>query len=154
MTGTRDVVEPIVHTYRLPCSPADAFRTYVERIGEWWHPDYTIAPGSFSGIVIDPRVGGLIRTIFLDGPDDVWGTVTEWDAPNELAHTFTLAQRADAPSEVRVRFRRDGDGCAMTFVHGGWNAANAEYREKFSDWPIILDRLAALTRDGRPPPPG
>jgi hypothetical protein len=30
------------------------------------------------------------------------------------------------------------------FEHGGWTEATAAVREKFGDWPVMLDRFAAL----------
>jgi len=39
--------------------------------------------------------------------------------------------------------REDG-GCVVRFAHGGWTDANVVERKKFGDWPILLDRFAAL----------
>lgn len=56
-----------------------------------------------------------------------------------------LAQDSDHPSEVAVEFApADGTGCAVRLAHGGWTEANAASREKFGDWPVILDRFEAL----------
>jgi hypothetical protein len=43
-----------------------------------------------------------------------------------------------------VQPREDGPGCIFRFEHGGWNETNAATREKFGDWPVMLDRFAAL----------
>lgn len=146
-------LDPIVHTYTLPWSAERSFAAYVERIGEWWHPDYTLDPRTFRGVVVEARAGGTIRAIFTDREDD-WGRVRTWDPPRRLVHSFALAQSADAPSEVSITFAPTGtgSGCVMTFVHGGWNPANAAYRHKFTEWPIILDRFVALlaTTDDEP----
>jgi hypothetical protein len=32
----------------------------------------------------------------------------------------------------------------VVFEHGGWNERNAEYRDKFGDWPTILGGFVAL----------
>ena len=143
---SRTSLDPIVHEYALPCSVDEAFDVYVRCIGEWWDPAYTASPSTFAGVTIEPRVGGRIYATFTDRDHDEWGTVNVWEPPHRLVHTFTLAQRADAPSEVNVRFSQSGSGSAMRFQHGGWEEANASYREKFSDWRLILDRYAALVR--------
>lgn len=151
-SAARDL-EPIVHRYRLRSTPERAFQTYVERIGEWWHPDYTASRQTFSGVVIDPKVGGPIRATFRDRDDDVWGHVTTWSPPHRLVHSFMLAQPPEAPSEVSVSFTPLDAGCEMTFVHGGWTPDNAALRGKFTDWPLILDRFVALLEDGASSPP-
>ncbi len=59
-------------------------------------------------------------------------------------HSFALAQDPAHPSEVAVEFVPDGDGCLVRFAHGGWTEANVADRKKFGDWPVMLDRFAAL----------
>jgi hypothetical protein len=61
-----------------------------------------------------------------------------------FVHTFTLGQSTDHPSEVRVAFAASDDGCLVRFRHGGWNERNVQYRAKYTDWPLILERFAAL----------
>jgi hypothetical protein len=138
---------PIVHTYALRTSAERAFEAYVERIGQWWHPAYTLDPSTFRDVRIDPWVGGTVRAIFANREDDVWGHVETWDPPHRLVHSFRLAQPAEAPSEVSVTFAPVGAGCEMTFCHGGWRPENAADRQKFTEWPIILDRFVALLEE-------
>jgi hypothetical protein len=63
-------------------------------------------------------------------------------------HTFTLAQDPAHPSEVAVEFvpAEDG-GCMVRFAHGGWTEENLADRRKFGDWPVMLDRFAALAEE-------
>jgi hypothetical protein len=79
------------------------------------------------------------------------GRIGEWWDPRYTANAGTLQSVAHGPqhpSEVAVEFvaaGRPGEGgCTMRFAHGGWTAANAEARKKFGDWPVMLDRFAAL----------
>ncbi|MGN6238869.1 MAG: hypothetical protein ACTHNI_03915, partial [Cellulosimicrobium cellulans] len=82
---------PIVHELRLACPVEVAFDTYVDRIAEWWPPGYTDDAGSFSGLVVEPVVGG--RVVASHGADEkVWGRVTLWERATHLAHTFTPGQ--------------------------------------------------------------
>jgi hypothetical protein len=37
----------------------------------------------------------------------------------------------------------------VRFAHGGWTDANVAVREKFGDWPIMLERFATLAETGR-----
>jgi hypothetical protein len=41
-------------------------------------------------------------------------------------------------------FTPDGERCRVEFEHGGWNEGNGQDRAKFRDWPVILERFAAV----------
>jgi hypothetical protein len=76
--------------------------------------------------------------------------VTVWEPGRRLVHSFTLAQEAAHPSEVRVAFEAGAEGgTVVRFAHGGWTPQNAGVRHKFGDWSILLDAFAALA-DGTP----
>jgi Activator of Hsp90 ATPase homolog 1-like protein len=143
--------DPIVHECRLHCSPERAFAAYADRIGEWWDPRYTANAHTLESVVIEPRVGGRVYAVHGDTGKDDWGEVTVWEPGRRLVHTFTLAQDPQHPSEVAVEFAmgEGGAGCNVRFAHGGWTQAKAEVREKFSDWPMMLDRFAALADSDR-----
>jgi Activator of Hsp90 ATPase homolog 1-like protein len=137
-------LDPIVHEYDLRCSAEQAFDVYAYRIAEWWHPDYTANPETLESVIIEPRVGGrVLATRTVEG-DFTWGSVTVWEPARRLVYTSTLAQSSAHPSEINVRFHPHEDGCQVHFEHGGWNHSNVSDRGKFSDWPLILDRYAAL----------
>jgi len=137
----------VTFEYRLDCSPEQAFDTYTGRIGEWWDPRYTAGADTFQGVTIEPGVGGRVYESHGDAGEYEWGEVTEWEPPRRLVHTFALAQDPSQPSEVSVEFGPDGDGCLVHFAHGGWTEANVADRKKFGDWPVLLDRFAALAQD-------
>jgi uncharacterized protein YndB with AHSA1/START domain len=106
-------------------------------------------------VTIEPGVGGRVYATHSDTGEDEWGRVTEWEPGHRLVHTFTLAQDPGQPSKVTVEFApADGPGevrpgCTVRFAHGGWSEANSAVRAKFSDWPIMLDRFAALADTDR-----
>jgi Activator of Hsp90 ATPase homolog 1-like protein len=95
-------------------------------------------------VTIEPRVGGRVFAKHRDLGEHVWGEVTVWEAGRRLVHTFTLAQDREHPSEVAVEFLPNADGSTVRFAHGGWSEANADARAKFGDWPLMLERFAAL----------
>jgi hypothetical protein len=148
-------LSPITHEYPLRCSAEHAFATYTGRIGEWWDPRYTANAETLHDVTIEPRVGGRVYATHADIGKDEWGAVTVWEPARKLVHTFTLAQDPRYPSEVTVEFLPGGDpardetGCTVRFAHGGWTGANASERAKFSDWPVMLDRFAALADSDR-----
>jgi hypothetical protein len=137
-------LDPIVLEYDLRCGPEEAFEAYANRIGEWWHPDYTASSKTFEGVTIEPRVGGRVIERHRGGQEIDWGRVTVWEPGRRLVHTFSLAQPADRPSEIAVVFTPVGGKCKVRFEHGGWNQGNAGNRAKFREWPVLLDRFAAL----------
>jgi hypothetical protein len=146
---------PITHEYALRCSVEHAFATYAGRIGEWWDPRYTANADTLESVTIEPRVGGRVYATHREMGEDAWGEVTVWEPARRLVHTFTLAQDPRHPSEVAVEFvPREGHeqaatGCMLRFAHGGWTEANEAVRKKFGDWPVMLDRFAALADSGR-----
>ncbi len=142
-------LEPIVHDYVLRCDAERAFEVYTRHIAAWWHPSYTADAETLTAVRIEPGVGGRVYEAHSDGREYDWGRVTVWEPGGRLAYTSTLAQPPDHPSEVTVEFTSHDGGCRMRFEHGGWNADNAADRSKFTEWPNILDRFAALA-DGAP----
>jgi Activator of Hsp90 ATPase homolog 1-like protein len=135
---------PIEHEYTLACQAEHAFAVYTGRIGEWWDPRYTANAETLQTVTIEPRVGGRVYATHGDIGEHDWGEVTVWEPGRRLVHTFTLAQDAQQPSEVVVELAPAGGGCTLRFAHGGWTPASAEARRKFGDWPVLLDRFAAL----------
>jgi catechol 2,3-dioxygenase-like lactoylglutathione lyase family enzyme len=133
---------PIEHTYELDCSPEVAFDTFTRRIDDWWDPAY--APEGLERVDITPGVGGQAVMHLADGSAYPWGTVTVWEPPGHYEQSFTLAQDPEHPSTLDLRFTARGAGCTMRFAHGGWTAGNVAGRARFSEWPILLDRFAAL----------
>jgi hypothetical protein len=138
-------LSPLTHERDLRCDPEHAFETYAARISEWWDPRYTANQDTLQGVTIEPRVGGRMYATHSDLGEHDWGEVTVWEPGRRLAHSFTLAQDPRHPSEVAVELVGDpGGGCTVRFAHGGWTEASVKDREKFGDWPIMLDRFAAL----------
>jgi Activator of Hsp90 ATPase homolog 1-like protein len=140
-----DSTSPIAHEYALRVSSDQAFAAYTGRTGEWWDPRYTANAETLEAVTIEPRVGGRVYATHRDTGEDDWGEVTVWKPGRRLVHTFTLAQDPRQLSEVAVEFvPGESAGCTVRFAHGGWTDANAATRPKFGDWPVMLDRFAAL----------
>lgn len=138
----------IAFEYRLGCDAEHAFAVYAERIAEWWDRRYTASAGTLETVTIEPGVGGRVYATHSGLGEHDWGEVTAWEPGRRLAHTFHLAQDPAHPSEVVVEFASSEDGgCVVRFAHGGWTDANARERKKFGDWPVLLDRFAALADD-------
>jgi hypothetical protein len=135
----------ITYEYRLRCSAGQAFAAYAGRIAEWWDPRYTANAETLEAVTIEPRFGGRVYGTHSDVGEHDWGEVVVWEPGRRLVHTFTLAQDPRQPTEVAVEFVAGAEGgCTVRFAHGGWTDANADARAKFGDWPVMLDRFAAV----------
>jgi hypothetical protein len=143
---TEQAAPPITHEYALSCSAERAFDVYTGRIGEWWDPRYTANAETFEGVTIEPRVGGRVFAAHGEAGRDDWGEVLVWEPGRRVVYTSTLAQSAGHPSEIAVVFEPDGPGCVVEFEHGGWTESNVSDRAKFTEWPVMLDRFAALAQ--------
>ena len=125
-------------------SAEDAFQAYVGRIGEWWDPHYTANAETLQSVTIEPHAGGRVYATHSDLGRHDWGEVLVWEPGRRLVHSFTLAQDPEHPSQVAVEFEDRDGGSVLRFAHGGWTEANAADRDKFGDWPVMLDRFSAL----------
>ena len=144
----RDFLPPITCERHLTYSAAQAFTAYTDGIRKWWDPRYSANPDTLREVTIEPRVGGRVFATHEDLGEHDWGDVTVWEPGHRLVHTFSLARDPNAPSEVAVEFEDgDGDGCSLRFAHGGWTESNADAREKFGDWPLLLDRFVAYAEE-------
>lgn len=139
-TGTGRIEEaasPIRHSLELPSDTATAFDMFAPQMGQWWRSHSSFGD-QLAGVEVEPRVGGAVRFVSVDGERHQWGTVTAWEPGAHYAQTFTLAHDPDFPSEIRARFTATPRGCRLDFEHGGWTPGNASRRNHFGDWPQIL----------------
>lgn len=140
-------METRTHSLLLTCDAATAFDVFTSRMGEWWPPTHTPDAESFDTVVVEPRRGGTVAMRMKDGSSYPFGVVTTWRPGEVYAQTWTLAQTPDDPSSLTVTFSDRLRGCLVLLEHGGWHAGNAGFREKFGDWPMLLERYAALAQD-------
>lgn len=137
------VPAPIRHQLRVPVWPERAFELFTRRMGDWWR-NYNAHPDAFTGIDLEPRVGGRVAMLFDGYPDQVWGEVTVWNPPSVYEQTFWLAQDPEYPSRLRVTFSEERIGSTVRFEHGGWGPGNAAARARYTDWPQILQRYVTF----------
>ena len=133
---------PVRREVLVKASPARAFELFTGRIGDWWplaeysvYGDGTVA---FEGSQLVERKGS---------DESVWGAVTAWNPPDEVAFTWHPGYDEAQATDVRVTFTAEGDETLVTLVHTGWermtdpDAAADEYR---NGWPGVLAGFAAL----------
>ncbi|MGI8522285.1 MAG: SRPBCC domain-containing protein [Nocardioides sp.] len=133
-------MDPIRHTVDVTATPEQAFEVFTVGMGTWWGADYSPDASTYTGIDLDPRPGGIVALRHGEASYPI-GEVTVWEPGAHYAQTFSLAMDADHPSALDVHFAVVDAGCRVNLAHGGWSVDNSEHREKYGDWPVLLDRF-------------
>lgn len=128
----------ITFTRRLPAPPDRVWTalTTTDGITSWLAPSATI----------DARSGGTISLTF-DEENHVEGTITEFEPPSRLRHSWVI--NGEAESVVTYDLEPDGGGTLLTLVHTG--LPDEMCGGYTPGWHAYLDRLEAVT-DGATPP--
>ncbi|CAN5425596.1 hypothetical protein BH11ACT8_BH11ACT8_01620 [soil metagenome] len=130
------------HELTIACDPQRAFTLFTLGMGTWWDPAYSPDPEAFTGIEVEPFVGGAL-TMLLGDARYVFGRVRTWEPGVRFTQSFCLAMSPESPSEIDVHFAEDEGGvCLVSFHHGGWSPANRAFRTKYRDWPYLLGQYA------------
>jgi len=124
------------------CTPEHAFRTYTERMSEWFpFKDHSIYD-DVDHVVWEGRVGGRVYEVAKSGEEGLWGTVIVWDPPNGLAMTWHPDRGEETAQELEVRFTAEGDGTRVDVVHTGWERIGPDFRERMAGydtgWGFVL----------------
>jgi uncharacterized protein YndB with AHSA1/START domain len=136
--------DAITKRIHVEAPPAAAFRTFTERIGDWWPLErYSVFGGeatvAFEGDRIVERLGDR---------ETVWGEVLEVEAAARIRFTWHPGREGEEATEVEVAFVADGDGTSVTLVHSGWERLSDERRAGRVDyekgWPRVLEGYARL----------
>jgi uncharacterized protein YndB with AHSA1/START domain len=129
---------PLVKTVTVPLAPNAAFDLFTHRMAEWW-PLGTHAVSPFalkaaaSGVLVPPRVGGVVLETMADGTTAPWGTVTAFEPGQCFAMTWHPGSDPAHSTAVSVAFDAEGTGTRVTLTHSGWErredgvAARASY---------------------------
>ncbi len=149
MTDPTTTLAPITKTVSVPVSPARAFEFYTAHIHEWWPlRTHSVGQTDAVSIVCGAGVGGEIVETTADGSAHVWGTITVWDPPGHIAHTWHAGQPREQATGIEVTFMPDGaGGTTVELVHGGWerrSGDSASVRAGYeTGWDTVLGAYAA-----------
>jgi len=137
-------------------APIDhAFKVFTEDLGSWWNPDHHILQTEVAEMVFEPRVGGHLYDVGVDGSECRWGRVLAFDPPDRVVFSWDIDTQwkvetdHDRTSEVEVRFSSESAGRTLVELehrnlerHGeGWE----QLREGISaddGWPAELEAFA------------
>ena len=93
---------------------ARAFEVFTAEIGTWWSPDHHILEAELKEMVFEPRVGGNIYDVGMDGTECRWARVLAYEPPQRVVFSWdiSLAWHIETDparvSEVEVRFLEVG----------------------------------------------
>ena len=96
--------------------PERAFAVFTEGIGSWWDPDHHLLDGRLAEMVFEPRVGGHVYDIGVDGSECRWARVLAYEPPERFVISWDinlhwkLETDLEKTSEVEVRFVPEGAG--------------------------------------------
>lgn len=144
--STRAAAEPIVCTRQVDADPIHAFEVFTERFGDWWDPRLTPDPSTYEGADVEEVEGGVVA-LHHDGEDYPIGEVTVWEIGERFSMSFWLSLPPNAPTELTVDFEPSDGGTLVTLTHGGWTSGNVARRARFTEWPHLLERFAALAEE-------
>ena len=105
-------IAPVQKTLVVNVSQARAFDVFTNGMDRWWPKSHHTGSAPLKKTIIEPRVGGRWITMHEDGSENVTGTISVWDPPNRLVHSWDINAMwkpdASVASEVEVRFIAEG----------------------------------------------
>ncbi|MBS0472671.1 MAG: SRPBCC family protein [Proteobacteria bacterium] len=144
-------IAPVRRTVTVNVSQAKAFEVFTARLDAWWPKSHHIGGAPLKSSAIEPRVGGRWYTVHEDGSECTVGTVSVWDPPNRLVHSWDInamwKSDATVASEVEVRFIAEGSSrTRVELEHRNFERLGAEGGEAMraaidgsGGWSAILE---------------
>lgn len=131
-------------TYEIPIPRDVAFRLFTA-VGTWW-PAAMTHPGQDVHLPpITPQAGSYVRCV-VDGSPRICAEVASAVPDESLELTWWFRQRREKATCVKVHFSDVEYGTRLVFEHVGWSESNANHRERFNDWPVILWHFISAAR--------
>ncbi|NMD55278.1 MULTISPECIES: SRPBCC family protein [Tsukamurella] len=137
--------------------PVDfAYRVFTERFDEIKPREHNLLTVPIERTVLEPRVGGTVYDVGIDGTVCTWARVLACDPPNSLTISWDIDPRWQIEtdpartSEVEIRFIEETPSRTRVEIehrhldrHGeGWQQASAGIGGT-NGWPLYLDRFRA-----------
>ncbi|HVQ90545.1 MAG TPA: SRPBCC domain-containing protein [Mycobacteriales bacterium] len=120
---------PVLAAVHVRRSPEAAFRTFTERIGDWW-PLRTHGVYGEAAVGLDIVDGQLVERS-AHGETSVWGEVVRWEPPHRFACTWHPGRAQDGVHTlIEVEFQPDEDGTRVELTHSGWEIYGDEAEQR------------------------
>jgi uncharacterized protein YndB with AHSA1/START domain len=152
--------QPIRKSVSVTAPVGQAFALFVERFDAIKPREHNLLPVPIAETVFEPRVGGHIYDVGVDGSRCPWARVLLYEPPTRLVFswdigpTWQLEPDPAKTSEVEVRFIAESDGRTRVELehrhlerHGsGWQSVG-DGVEGEAGWPLYLHRYAEVVRE-------
>lgn len=108
-------VEPVQRRIVVDLGIERAFALFVERFDVIKPREHNLLAVSIAKSVFEPRVGGHIYDVGIDGSECRWSRVLAYEPPNrivfswDIGPTWQLETDLEKTSEVEVRFSAESD---------------------------------------------
>ena len=157
-------VEPIRKSVVVNTGVDRAFALFIDRFDATKPREHNLLSVPIAETVFEPRVGGYIYDIGIDGSRCEWSRVLVYEPPSrvvfswDIGPTWQLESDPAKTSEVEVRFTAESDDRTLVELehrhldrHGiGWQAV-ADGVDGDAGWPLYLSRYVdvAMTEASR-----
>lgn len=140
-----------------------AFRVFTGRFDEIKPREHNLLAVPIERTVLEPRVGGTIRDIGVDGSVCVWARVLAYEPPHRLVISWDISPRwqiesdPSRTSEVDIQFLAETPDRTRVVLehrhldrHGeGWEGFTT--LDSDQGWPLYLQRYQAITQPSTKP---
>lgn len=138
------VTAPVKKIIEVKVDQAAAFRTFTERIGDWWPVStHSIEPEETVAIEMGCHLGGSIMERHRDGSTATWGEVLAWDPPHRVVFSWNPSYEERPSTEVEVQFVAiAASETRVELQHRGWerlgDAGTSMRADYESGWVVVL----------------
>ena len=157
---TSSTVDPIRKSVVVNAGIERAFALFVEKFDAIKPREHNLLSVAIAETVFEPRVGGHIYDVGVDGSRCEWARVLVFEPPSRLVFswdigpTWQLESDPTRTSEVEVTFTTENEHrTRVTLVHrhldrhgAGWESMRNGV-DIDDGWPLYLARYQALTRN-------
>jgi uncharacterized protein YndB with AHSA1/START domain len=98
----------------VEASQQRAFDVYTQEMARWWPKEHHLLQAELKETVFEPRAGGRIYDVGVDGSECQWSRVLAYDPPERLVFSWDISldwkveTDPERTSEVEIRFIPEG----------------------------------------------
>jgi uncharacterized protein YndB with AHSA1/START domain len=154
---TPSEIGPVRRSLTVNLGIERAFQLFIERFDAIKPREHNLLPVPIAKTVFEPREGGHIYDVGVDGSHCRWSRVLTYEPPHrvvfswDIGPTWQLETDPEKTSEVEVRFTAESDTRTRVELehrkleqHGdGWRAV-ADGTSGEAGWPLYLRRYSEI----------
>jgi uncharacterized protein YndB with AHSA1/START domain len=154
------MIEPVRRDVVVDLGIERAFALFIERFDAIKPRDHNLLAVPIAESVFEPRVGGHIYDVGVDGSRCTWSRVLAYEPPHrvvfswDIGPTWQVETDVSKTSEVEVRFTAQSPTRTLVELehrhlerHGdGWRSV-ADGISGDAGWPLYLRRYAEITAE-------